>query len=96
MSAHHPWLEPVNPDRGERLSDADPAGQAIVTTADGRAWHVPPVGSIPHQLSRARSEGTASTRDIQAAHEAGRHGEYLLSNGASPRQDRLESYDQEW
>jgi hypothetical protein len=58
----------------EALSDADPVAQEIAIFGDGSSWHWPPVGSLHDQLAthlrltKARSEGTAATRDVQAAH----------------------------
>ena len=62
---HHPWLENTDPDLGVRLSDADPAQQGVYEMLNGDMIHVPPAGSIPHQLSTARTEGTAATHDQQ-------------------------------
>jgi hypothetical protein len=49
------------------------------------------VGSMP--LTRARTSGTAATRDVQAAHEQGR----LMFNGQTPeesaRDERSDMFD---
>jgi hypothetical protein len=85
--AHHHFLDPVDPDRGERVAAdlggaADPARQGVVLMGNGDLVHIPPEGSIPHQLSQARSSANAATRDVQAAHEAGRRPmNDILTNG---------------
>ncbi len=91
--AHHPFLDPVNPDRGERMAAdlggaADPPKQGIVLMGNGDMVHVPPPGSIPHQLmTQTRTEGTAATRDAQAYNSYGAANEgpheraELLTNG---------------
>jgi hypothetical protein len=97
---YHPWLETPDPTFGERLSDADPPQQGIFEMPNGDMVHVPPAGSIPHVLSQARNSGNASTRDTQAAHEAGRKplmprrspdDDLMMSNG----QTRAEQYRDE-
>jgi hypothetical protein len=71
---------------GEMVSDANGPEQGVYDVG-GSLWHVPPVGSIPHQLSQARSEGTASSHDqavwgsYGAAREGPRERAKLLTNG---------------
>jgi hypothetical protein len=66
------YLDPVNPTIAEQLSDADPPTTGVVTMADGKPYLVPPPGSIAEYFAqrakptKARSEGTAATRDAQA------------------------------
>jgi len=96
--AHHPFLDPVDASWAQKVSDVDPPLQGVIALGSGDLVHVPPPGSIPHQLlSRGRTEGTEATRAVQAAHEAKRrpHKDDVLTNGATPRQDRLEAYDQD-
>jgi hypothetical protein len=59
--AHHPFLDPADPSWAERASDAEPARQGIVETGNGGLVHIPPAGSIPHQLSQGRSSGTEAS-----------------------------------
>src|SRR5258708_33940671 len=63
----HPFLQPVNPDFGEQMSDADPAKSGAVTMGDQSVRYISS-GSIPDQmglttelhvpLPTGRSEGT--------------------------------------
>jgi hypothetical protein len=110
--AHHPWLENPNPSIGERLSsqlggEADPPQQGIYALPDGSMGHIPPKGSIPHQLSTARNSSNAATRDVQAAHTAGRKprmpqrspdDDLMMANGKTRAEDYLDEkagvYDQ--
>lgn len=64
--ARHPFLDPVNPSRGELLSDADPQTNGIVEMADGSLLHFPSGNRRPIPLTTARTSGTAATRDAQA------------------------------
>ena len=60
-----------------RTGTTSPSGEPVSSTAaTGLTFHYTPLDSelATHHfsLSRARSEGSASTRDVQAAHEAGK------------------------
>ncbi len=66
------FLQPLNPSRAELLSDASPATTGTVTMGDGSVQHIPAPGSLADQLgirtplTRARTSGTAATRDAEA------------------------------
>jgi hypothetical protein len=87
------WHDPIAPSIGELLSDARPAEQEIVTSPDGSMWHRPPVGSVPHMLSQARNSANEATREVQAAHEAGR--KPMMTGGMTPAEERTENYTQD-
>jgi hypothetical protein len=69
----HPWLEDIQQDRGELLSDSDPRQHGVVELGDGSVHHVPAAGSLAEQLglrhiqlTTARSSGSLATRNAQA------------------------------
>ena len=82
----HPFLQPVNPDFGEQMSDADPAKSGAVTMGDQSVGYISP-GSIPDQLGlttelhvplpTGHSEGTESASNSR------QYGSYGASNQPS-------------
>jgi hypothetical protein len=78
MAAPHPFLKPVDASWAELASDAEPRTHGTVIMADGKVRYVPPPGSLAEQvmahvrLTKARSSGTADTRDAQAFASYGR------------------------
>jgi hypothetical protein len=83
------FLQPVNPDFGEQMSDADPVQTGAVTMQDGSVRHYVPPGSIADQLgldhvplTQAMSEGTAATSDQRNWGSMGAANEPSMTNKA--------------
>lgn len=90
----HPFLQPVDPDFGEVMSDARPATTGTVVMGDQSVQHIPAPGSIADQLNvgpipltTAQSSGTAATRDAQAygSYGAAPEGPHELTEVRNPQ-----------
>lgn len=68
----HPFLQPLDPSRGELLSDADPRETGVVELGDDSMVHVPATGSLADvlmshvPLTTAKTSSSLATRDQQA------------------------------